>query len=389
MRTVTFGGITALVAGLLLSTPATAAADKPHAIDRDSPVRKSLPLCATKQDRDCIESLGLVTGRGFVPGEVIAAPPPQVVGPITKESGVSGPTTGTSVVGNFTWRIPGLKSESGRDTVSASFALTTPGLRWYDARADFEYDVVSQLTAHVTTGRHVAVKASPPCEGPSGECHRMELMARDQTLRVALRTSWFRPAWARSHLGQTVVQIDPLQGGGSRIVIQGYALSGPGFFFGGGRDPLPQYRDRFDFYDRMWNVYMMDANDPKLPSECARHGFPLVSGNQWGSGTPMWDSDKQELHLVVSAPHFDGRGRVFRGQYEAFIPAAYARCLWRTNPRELGNRLIVEVTAEDGEEQAVTTSIEFRNRGVRINARGFTFSSPSITVRPRDTSVVQ
>jgi hypothetical protein len=44
---------------------------------------------------------------------------------------------------------------------------------------------------------------------------------------------------------------------------------------------------------------------------------------------------------------------------------------------------MVEVTSEDGEEKAAATSIAFRDGGVKIIARNFTFSSPKITVRPK------
>jgi hypothetical protein len=382
MRLLAMGVTAALLTGALASVPASAAPAAPHAIDRDAPQRKTLPLCKTMADRDCIESLGLVTKRGFVPGKLISTSPTQVIGPVTKGDGQSGPTTGTSAVTGLVWRLPGLKLPSGEEDLGASISLTTPGLRWYDARADSEYDVVAQLEARIYTQRWIHEKVDPPCEGSTGECGRPEPMSAQQGIRLVIRTSWFQPAWARSHLGETVVRVDPLAGGGSRILIEGTPLSGPGFYFGGGRDPLPSNRDQFDYFDRQWTTYMFDANDPKFPFECAQFGFPLISGNQWGSGTPTWTSETQQLELQVSAPHLDARGKPFRGHYEAFIPADYARCLWRTDPKALSSRLMIEVTSEDGEERVATTSINYRNRGVRIMARGFTFSSPTITVKP-------
>lgn len=44
---------------------------------------------------------------------------------------------------------------------------------------------------------------------------------------------------------------------------------------------------------------------------------------------------------------------------------------------------MVEVTGDEGEEKAATTAIAFRNGGVRIVARNFTFSSPTVTVKPK------
>jgi len=383
MRLIIVGTIAALGAGLLVTAPASAEAPTTRALDPGSPVRMELTLCEDAADRDCIEALGLVTKSGFVPGEIISSEPPIVTVPVEAGGSENGPTTGQEVMRLETWRIPGLKTESGQDTIDPFIAITTPGLRWYDAQADFEYDVASQAEFEVGTGRGVSVEVNPPCDPASGTCFRPERIDPNQTLRAVIRTSWFQPAWSRSHLGNTILRVDPLTDGGSRITVQGKALNSPGFFFGGGRDPRPERRDQFDFYDYRWLVYMMDANDPNFPDRCADYGFPLISGNQHGSGTPIWDPRTQRMDLEMSAPHLDGQGKAFRGHYEAFIPAAYAKCLWQANPKRLQSQLMVEVTSEDGEEKAASTSIAYRNGGVRIIARNFTFSSPTVTVKPK------
>ena len=383
LRLISVSAALALVVALLLSSPAAAQQPASRALDRDEPVRAELTLCMDAQDRDCIEALGLVDKGRFIAGEVIESDPPVVTEPVRQGGSQSGPLTGKTIDRREVWRIDGLKTESGQDTIDPFIAVTTPGLRWYDADADFVYEVSSQVEFEVGTGRAVEVKVNPACQPETGTCWRPEAIDPDQVLRAVIRTSWFQPAWARSHLGGTILRVEPLGDGGSRITVQGKALNSPGFFFGGGRDPRPERREQFDYYDYRWTVYMMDANDPNFPDSCARYGFPLISGNQWGSGTPIWDQRSQQMSLEMSAPHLDGAGKAFRGHYEAFIPAAYAKCLWRADPKRLQSRLTVEVTAEDGEEKAATTSIAFRNGGVRVIARNFTFSTPKITVKPK------
>ena len=361
----------ALVAGLLISVPASADMASPRALALDEPVRMQLVPCINEADRDCIESLGMVAGRTFIAGELVSLDEPKVTESVTPGTGESGPTTGRMVLHPQTWRIPGLRTEVGNDTLTPFIAITTPGLRWYAADSDSEYDVTSQVEFELFSEGIVEVSATRPCMGGDGTCYRPSRIAPGQPLRAVIRTSWFQPSWARSHLRDTVLRVEPLAGGGSRITVEGEALNSPGFFFGGGRNPDTSQREEFDFYDYRWTVYMLDANDPNFPSACANFGFPLISGNQWGSGTPTWNPRTQEMDLQMSAPHRDGDGKVFRGHYEAFIPSAYARCLWRTDPKRLQSRLIVEVTSEDGEEKAATTSIGMRNGGVRIIARNF------------------
>ena len=336
----------------------------PSALDRDFPGRVQLVECVSVKDRDCIETVGLVTPNRFVPGEVIFTGPREVIGPIEPGGEESGPTTGRWVTQSQTWRIPGFRNHAGEDTLSPFIALTTPGMRWFAADQGIEYDVTSQLEFELGSQRSVSL--APQHSSPM--------------LRAVVRTSWFSPAWARSHLGNTILKVEPLPGEGSRITVQGRALNSPGFSFGEGLDPNLENRRNFDFYDYRWTVYMLDANDGKFPMRCAQFGFPLISGNQWGAGTPTWDSQSQRLDLHMSAPHYDGEGNVFRGHYEAFIPGKYARCLWGTDPSLLTKRLIVEVIAESGEEQAATTSIGYREGGVRIVARNFSFSRPTVSV---------
>lgn len=354
----------------------------PQTLDPDTPVRMELTLCRDEADRDCIEAIGVVTKDGFVPGAIVSTAPPTIIGPVEPGGSEVGPTTGQFIERNETWRLPGLRTESGQDTIDPSITITTPGMKWHNLDHSV-VDVPARVEFELHTGRSIFVLAVPPCDPDWTTCPRSELIYPDQTLRAVIRTAWFQPSWARSHLGNTILKIDRQSGGGSRITVQGSALNSPGFFFGGGRNPNPSDRDQFDYYDYRWSAYLIDANDPNFPDRCAGRGFPLISGNNMGSAPPMWDSRTQSMDLVMSAPHLDGDGKAFRGHYEAFIPAAYARCLWQADPKRLQSRLIVEVTSEEGEEKAASTSIAFRDGGVRIVARNFTYSSPTITVRPK------
>ena len=382
MRLLAIGTSIALSAGLLVTAPASAEAPTTRALDPTRPTQVELTLCQDDSELDCIETLGLVKRKGFVAGSIVSAEDPVTWGPVKPGGSDSGPTNGTATLRNEIWRIPGLRTESGLDTLNPNIGMSTPGLRWYAADSGQESEALAVIGLDLFTGRGIDSPADPPCDSASGTCWREENILPSQVLRVVIRTSTFKPAWALSPLGNTLLRIDRLSGGGSRITVQGQALEQPGFFYGGGR-PLPHLRDQFDYSWYRWSVHLYDANDPRFPDSCTQYGFPLISGNQYGTGVPQWDPRNQQMDLSISAPHLDGQGKAFRGHYEAFIPAAYAKCLWQANPKRLQNRLVVEVTAENGEEQAASTSIAFRDGGVRIVARNFTFSTPTVTVRPK------
>ena len=387
MKTIGLAAAGVLLGTLFTGVPVQAAPSgleaSPHALDRDEPVRMELTLCHGASDRDCIESIGLVTSDGVIPGAQVSPTFPLVTGPVRIGGSVTGPVGGKVIdFSGGDWRIPGLRTESGEDLINPFVTISTPGLRWYDATSRQSWDVPAQILIELISTSGVEVPADPPCN-PNGTCGRQSIVYPDQTFRVVVRTSWFDPSWGRTHLGDTKLSVRALPGGGSRITVQGHALDSPGFFMGGGRNPNVSEREQIDYYDYRWLVYLMDANDPRFPEQCSRYGFPLISGNQWGSGTPQWYPNAQRMSLNMSAPHFAPDGSAFRGHYEAFIPARYAECLWKSDPRRLAHLLTVEVTAEDGQEQAATTSIAYRDGGVRIVARNFTFSTPKITVRPK------
>jgi len=351
-------------------------------LDPGLPRQVELTHCRDDDELDCIEFLGLSKGGALVAGSIVSADPIITWGPIRPGGTESGPTNGTSTYRNEIWRVPGLQTESGQETLNPNVVITTPGLKWYAADSGEESGAPAIIGIDLFTGRGIHAVADPPCDYNTATCWREENILPGQSLRVVLRVSTFSPAWAMSPLGDTVLSIVDLPSGGTRITVQGHALQQPGFYYGGGR-PLPHLRDQFDYPWYRWSVHLYDANDPRFPDACTRFGFPLISGNQYITGVPRWDSRNQRMDLSISAPHLDGAGKPFRGHYEAFIPEAYARCLWQADPKRLQSRLTVEVTTEDGEEKAATTSIAYRNGGVRIVARNFTFSSPTITVKPK------
>lgn len=383
VKIVLVAGIAALAGSMLVVPPASGQLEQASSVDKDAPGRIELRPCTDATELDCIESIGLVTSDGVIPGAQVSPTFPVVTGPVRIGGSVTGPVGGRVIdYSGGDWRIPGLRTESGADTIDPFVTISTPGLRWYDATTRQSWDVPAQILIELISTSGVEVPADPPCN-PNGTCGRQSIVYPDQTFRVVVRTSWFDPSWGRTHLGDTKLSVRALPGGGSRITMQGHALDSPGFFMGGGRNPNVNEREQIDYYDYRWLVYLMDANDPRFPEQCSRYGFPLISGNQWGTGTPQWYPNAQRLSLNMSAPHFAPDGSEFRGHYEAFIPARYAQCLWKADPKRLTNQLMVEVTAQDGQEKAATTSIAFRDGGVRIIAEDFTFSSPRITVQPK------
>ncbi|MEY4170223.1 MAG: hypothetical protein RLZ94_1296, partial [Actinomycetota bacterium] len=111
--------------------------------------------------------------------------------------------------------------------------------------------------------------------------------------------------------------------------------------------------------------------------------FPVFSTNAGAWGYPYWDPEARELRTPLSGSHFNAKGKLFRGSFDALVPLELAECLWNINPRQLKDRLSIEVYAEDGDEQASTSSLTTRGGYLRIAARNFHFSKPTIVIKEK------
>ena len=98
MKTIGLAAAGVLLGTLFTGVPVQAAPSgleaSPHARDRDEPVRMELTLCHGASDRDCIESIGLVTSDGVIPGAQVSPTFPLVTGPVRIGGSVTGPVGG-------------------------------------------------------------------------------------------------------------------------------------------------------------------------------------------------------------------------------------------------------------------------------------------------------
>lgn len=389
----TRGRTTAVVGAALVAalaavsiTPAAQAVPLPIARDaKPDPVFLQFPACTSPTQLDCVESIDLVEGRGEIVKGTVSATGDRV--PIERaEPGSSkwGFVTGTGWYQTDTWRVRGLRQEYGTEFIRPLIQLVTPGVT-YNSRGQV-YTWPSGLKIELIPGTAADSQddgdMKVPCPPSTRLCDKIPSFDPDQRLRVVVRTSWLKPGFANTTLRDFNVNITPLSGGGSRIIASGLPLPAPGFYdFIDVIDGQP--REQFDYVQHSWLVNFIDAADPDFPKDCLREDFPIVSSNSWISGEPYWDSQARQLMFTVSAPHLDADNKVFRGYYDAVLPGDVARCLWRMNPKRLAGRLEISVLEEDGQSQVATTSVGYTNGNVRVSARNFHFSSPTIIVKQK------
>lgn len=357
----------------------------------EGPMYSDLTLCTSAVELNCVESMSLVYDDGKPTlGRIVTRAIPDPWPQVDPESGEFGLSKGHGVYRGDTWQIPGLKNEWGTEYLRPIIRLTEPGVQMtengevWDIPAGLSIELVPGSAKDSSKDNDLPVPDVKGCGRPNKPevCRKLAGLDPSQRLRVVVRTSWLRPAWATGFLGDIKMTMQPLPGGGSRVTAEGRPLQQVSNYFPKYTPPseIPDY----DFY--LWGASFKDANDPYFPDPCLGERFPVFSTNAGAWGVPYWDTDAGELRTPLTGPHFNAKGKLFRGSFDALVPLELAECLWNSNPRLLKDRLTVEVFAEDGDEQASTSSMSIRRGYLRISARNFHFSNPTIVIKKKTRS---
>lgn len=382
--------VAAIAVGVWIVTPGVASAQPLPAADApgQGPMYSDLTSCASTTELNCVESISLVADSGkLAAGRLVTAGVPEPWPQVDPDSGEFGLSKGHGVYRGDTWMVPGLKNEWGTEYLRPLIRLSEPGVQMteggeiWDIPAGLTIELVPGSARNSSKDNDLPVPGVQGCGRPNKPetCRKLASLDPQQKIRVVVRTSWLRPAWASGFLGDIKMTMEPLPGGGSRVTAEGRPLEQVGNYF-------PTYTPQgdvpdYDFY--LWGAGFKDANDPYFPDPCLAERFPVFSTNAGSWGSPYWDPDAKEIRTQLSGPHFNSKGKLFRGSFDALVPLELAECLWSTNPRLIKDRLAIEVVAEDGDEQASTSSISVRGGYVRIAARNFHFSNPTIVIKQK------
>ena len=119
------------------------------------------------------------------------------------------------------------------------------------------------------------------------------------------------------------------------------------------------------------------------PSPCIQDSNRLVglvttNAMSYSPGTPSWDGES--LSYQVAGLHYlpDGKTAV-EGTYELAIRSDAARCLYGFSNAPVS--ATISVLGEGGENKVATTVISEKDGWLKLAAYGFTFSSPTISVK--------
>lgn len=111
-------------------------------------------------------------------------------------------------------------------------------------------------------------------------------------------------------------------------------------------------------------------------------GMVSTNSNAYIAGPPKFEDET--LAYRVASPHYDSKGQVQIGTYDLAIRSDVARCIYGFTSAPIQASL--SVVYADGESKNATTLVTERNNWLRLSAKGFTYSAPTLKVKLSQTA---
>jgi phage gp45-like len=105
-------------------------------------------------------------------------------------------------------------------------------------------------------------------------------------------------------------------------------------------------------------------------------GMVTTNSNAYIAGPPVFADGV--LSYKVSSPHYDPLGNVQIGTYDLAIRSDVARCIYGFTSAPI--QASISIVYDDGQSKSATTVVSERNNWLRLSAKGFTYSSPTLKV---------
>ena len=105
-------------------------------------------------------------------------------------------------------------------------------------------------------------------------------------------------------------------------------------------------------------------------------GIVSTNSNAYIAGPPKFDGT--DLAYKVSSPHYNAKGEEQLGTYDLAIRTDVARCIYKFSSAPI--KASLSILYGDGAVKAATTVISQDDKWLRLSAKGFTYSSPTIKV---------
>ena len=395
--------------------------------------------CSAILTKDCIISLAGAIGDGTLANatlvETVTSSSPnwgpeglnKYATPFTGDPARGIPDSGFASI----WKIPGLIHQGGEEY------LLIPKLN-----GQFQ-DIKGTKPSNLDVGLFAVSRV--PIAGRQADtcffttktdCFLRWAHTKDSTFAVSLKTGAKIVGWFHGRLTSPEISSEKLSDGQSRITIQGGSISVPTLavwaknsdlpvrldqmieeefiqrgnqfggtaYFGGDskvrseQSVMDERNPSFDtkFFERYmlwvdvakdkayanvstWSFRTMgDYQDyAKCIGDSGVAGMVTTNSNAYIAGPPKFQDG--DLAYRVASPHYDSKGSIQIGTYDLAIRSDIARCIYGFTSAPI--QATLSVVYADGEAKKATTLVSEKNNWLRLSAKGFTYSSPTVKVR--------
>ena len=108
-------------------------------------------------------------------------------------------------------------------------------------------------------------------------------------------------------------------------------------------------------------------------------GMVSTNAPMYLAGPPAWNPNNLTLDYKVAAPHYLSDKSINQGSYDLAINSKLARCLYKFTNAPISASLTIQ--SIEGKNQIATTVVRESNGFLYLSAKGFTFSSPVLSVK--------
>ena len=138
-----------------------------------------------------------------------------------------------------------------------------------------------------------------------------------------------------------------------------------------------------------WSVRSLTSSVP-IDQKCnfefygKFQGVVTTNASIYQGSPPTFDGDS--FTYKVAGVHNKPNGETFQGSYDLVLESKFARCLYKFTSAPL--KATVSITNADGNSNIATSVFSEKNGWVKLSINGFTFSSPKISVKFEQDTVV-
>jgi hypothetical protein len=148
---------------------------------------------------------------------------------------------------------------------------------------------------------------------------------------------------------------------------------------------LPIAKDTATTSNSFWSFKTLDGNQSIgdvqrcTASDGGVSGVVTTNALVYSAGPPAFNQSTNSLDYKLLSPHYQSDGKPAVGTYDLLLRSTVARCIYKFSSAPV--KASIEIISNDGNAQIATTVLTESNGWLKMSAKGFGYSNPTIKVK--------